>query len=254
MTSVSGNVSNYHLGYRVVSRLTFFAAYLRLMMGQAATASPTKQFDAELSQALIGTWELKSEKYLPVDRVFDSFDGRGHFKAINILRFAARKGRQEDEGKWQVSNSELIVEVTKLPSGQWSGLFGKLKIVSLHEDLMVLRTLAGHRQEWRKVSLPTQLPPTFREGEVNRAIALATPKPEYPTSARYQRLQGKGIFGVMVDENTGFVTAVRIFQSTKYEILDTAAIQALQKWRFRPHTVVKIRVPINFSLRMFHPR
>ena len=40
-----------------------------------------------------------------------------------------------------------------------------------------------------------------------------------------------------------------MLQSTGYQVLDKAALDAFRQWRFKPHTVSAIRIPVGFSLR-----
>lgn len=50
-----------------------------------------------------------------------------------------------------------------------------------------------------------------------------------------------------VDKRTGIVTSVEITQSAGHDILDKAAVEAFQRWRFRPGTVEKVRCPITWT-------
>ncbi|MEM5769249.1 MAG: TonB family protein [Bacillota bacterium] len=78
-------------------------------------------------------------------------------------------------------------------------------------------------------------------------------RPAYPTEARVKGWEGRVILGITVSE-AGSVAAVYVRSSSGYEILDNAAIEAAQKWRFMP--VQKsgkpvssyIAVPISFQL------
>ncbi len=53
----------------------------------------------------------------------------------------------------------------------------------------------------------------------------------------------------MVVGKSGEVTEVRVTKSTGSKILDTAAVQALRKWRFRPESgITRANQPIYFDL------
>jgi TonB family protein len=79
------------------------------------------------------------------------------------------------------------------------------------------------------------------------ALALAAPRPTKLPEARRLHLAGTGVFVVEVDTPSGKVTAVKVQQSTGERLLDASAIQALQRWCFKPQTVVRVKVPITFT-------
>ena len=74
------------------------------------------------------------------------------------------------------------------------------------------------------------------------------PTPKYPLAARREYLTGAGSFFLEIDTNSGAVTHVTVSKSTGHTILDQAAISALRKWRFAPHSAVEVSVPITFSM------
>ena len=88
------------------------------------------------------------------------------------------------------------------------------------------------------------------EGDIQRfrALAVYTPRPPYPYEARAGRLQGSGIAILTVDPATGKVTNVVMRASTGVRILDDVTVSTFSQWRFKPGTVSKVRVPINFVL------
>ena len=51
-----------------------------------------------------------------------------------------------------------------------------------------------------------------------------------------------------VDTVSGAVTSAVMAQSTGNSALDNAAISAFRRWRFKPGTVSKVRMPINFTM------
>ena len=71
------------------------------------------------------------------------------------------------------------------------------------------------------------------------------PWPGVPEEARAKHLTGTGKFTVYVWRD-GNVREVHIAQSTGHAILDKAAIDALSKWRFRPHTMLRFTLTITF--------
>ena len=58
--------------------------------------------------------------------------------------------------------------------------------------------------------------------------------PDYPLQARRQRITGTGIFSVEVQIATGRVQKISVERSTGSKILDGAALNALNRWRFKP--------------------
>ena len=85
-----------------------------------------------------------------------------------------------------------------------------------------------------------------REQAERSGIVVSHPKPEYPPDARLHHLAGKGLFHIAVSYETGEVSSVAVESSTGHEILDDAAVQTLKRWKFRPHTIVGLKVPITF--------
>jgi len=67
-------------------------------------------------------------------------------------------------------------------------------------------------------------------------------------SAYARHLQGSGIAIVTIDPATGNVSNAVMAVSTGAQILDEAAASAFRRWRFKPGTVSKVRLPITFTL------
>lgn len=79
-------------------------------------------------------------------------------------------------------------------------------------------------------------------------LALASPRPEYPAEARRQHWTGVGWYMMIIDINTGSVTSVRVLQSSGHSMLDHAAIDALSRWKWKPHTVSRVKTPITWAM------
>ena len=73
-------------------------------------------------------------------------------------------------------------------------------------------------------------------------------RPEYPWTARLNRMEGAGVFRLDLDPQTGRVTKVTAIETTGHQVLDNAAIQAFQKWRFAPGVFRAVKIPVHFSL------
>jgi TonB family protein len=85
------------------------------------------------------------------------------------------------------------------------------------------------------------------EGNV-RALAVYAPRPTYPYEARTKLETGAGFALVTVDPATGYVISAVMAPSTGSKILDQAALTAFRQWRYKPGTLRKVRIPIEFTL------
>ena len=74
------------------------------------------------------------------------------------------------------------------------------------------------------------------------------PRPAYPELAKSQRLEGTGIAQIHIKPD-GMVASVNMLKSTGHKILDEAAIHSFLGWRFRPHSINVVRVPIQYRMR-----
>jgi TonB family protein len=79
--------------------------------------------------------------------------------------------------------------------------------------------------------------------------AIYTPRPVYRPEWAKQRLAGKGVVLVTIDQQTGKVTGARMLQSTGSKQLDGAALEAYSQWRFQPGTGSQVKIPIEFAAR-----
>lgn len=79
------------------------------------------------------------------------------------------------------------------------------------------------------------------------------PKPLYPVEARRRREEGVVVLSVQVSRE-GLPEGVQIVQSSRFQLLDEAAVKAVKQWRFTPArigslaVVSQIEVPIRFRL------
>ena len=71
--------------------------------------------------------------------------------------------------------------------------------------------------------------------------AISTPQPEYPESARLRRATGSGFFILRVQITTGRVKEITTQRSTGDKALNTAAIETLRRWQFKPGVLPSIR-------------
>jgi TonB family protein len=81
-----------------------------------------------------------------------------------------------------------------------------------------------------------------------KAFATFTPSPQYPSKPRSAGVTRNGVCILSVDPASGRVTEASMEQSTGDSTLDKSAVKAFQKWRFKPGTVSKVRIPIKFAM------
>ena len=80
------------------------------------------------------------------------------------------------------------------------------------------------------------------------------PSPEYPLIARRRGFQGTVVLEVLVDRN-GRVGDLRIFKSSGYKVLDSAAEESVREWIFKPaikgneKVEMWVRIPVCFQLK-----
>ena len=96
--------------------------------------------------------------------------------------------------------------------------------------------------------------PTLNAEEIKSCVLYA-PKPYYPSRARREYKTGAGIFLLNVDQETGVVTSIKIEKTTGLWSLDVSCLKTLIKWRFKPHTLTKVHVPVRFVFggKLEHP-
>lgn len=94
----------------------------------------------------------------------------------------------------------------------------------------------------------TPRPPGMMSISGAKALAINAPKPEYPYEARSRRITGSGVCLVTVDTASGSVSDASMAQSCGNPILDNSAVNAFRRWRFKPGTVSKVKIPITFTM------
>jgi len=79
-------------------------------------------------------------------------------------------------------------------------------------------------------------------GGVSAPVPVYRPEPEYSEEARKAKWQGSVLLAIVVDEN-GVPQDVRVIRSLGLG-LDQKAIEAVQKWRFKPGVKDGKAVPV----------
>jgi protein TonB len=106
---------------------------------------------------------------------------------------------------------------------------------------------------------PETLPDRYATAQLARVPPRVTrdidnPKPWYPRMARRRGMEGRVELRVRVGVS-GAVTSIEILRSSGYRILDQAAVDTVQGWRFEPArqgmdaSPGEVVIPIRFSLR-----
>ena len=111
-------------------------------------------------------------------------------------------------------------------------------------------------QETRHVIKTPRMPASIRPSGQTRlaavgnakAFALSAARPEYPYEARSRRITGSGVAVISVDPNSGLAVDAMMEQSIGNPILDNSTVSAFRRWRFKPGTPARVRIPITFVL------
>jgi TonB family protein len=224
-------------------------------------AEAAHKTDAELTRALIGTWEIVPVR-VGVSKRFITFNADGTSKATAITTNDRRHppGRVENEGTWRVKQGYLIREITKLTPpfhNVQASLKARLQIELIENGTVKLRAEKVSTDEMHRVAQLPTLPPLITskmwaaEPELStvefRKVAISTPQPVYPIEARQKRIEGSGMFNLTLAKD-GKIASIQVLKSTGSKILDDAAETTLRQWRLKPGILEPVRVPINFSL------
>ena len=89
--------------------------------------------------------------------------------------------------------------------------------------------------------------PTSLSLSAAQAMAVSAPLPEYPYEAKRANVTGSGICVMIVDTASGKVTNAMMAQSTGNAILDKVTTETFRRWRFKPGSVLQVRVPISYE-------
>jgi TonB family protein len=94
---------------------------------------------------------------------------------------------------------------------------------------------------------PIKAPNSVMSMSNAKALAVSKPQPPYPYEARAHHITGSGICVVTVDPG-GSVSDATMAQSIGNNLLDQSALSTFRRWKFRPGTVTKVKIPITFTM------
>ena len=86
------------------------------------------------------------------------------------------------------------------------------------------------------------------EEAVRRNLLLVAAKPEYPYEARSRGREGRGLFELKFDYESGHLREVHVVESTGNRWLDAHSIGALKVWQAKPRAIHNLLVPIRFTM------
>jgi TonB family protein len=79
-----------------------------------------------------------------------------------------------------------------------------------------------------------------------RKLAIYAPRPMVPAEARRKHLKGAGVCIVYVRPD-GTVSRAVMNPSTGQPLLDKASIDAFSRWKFVPHALTTVKIPIRYT-------
>jgi periplasmic protein TonB len=81
-----------------------------------------------------------------------------------------------------------------------------------------------------------------------KAVTTYAPRPPYPQEARSHRIAGSGVCVVSIDPASGSVTKALMARSTGSPLLDKSVLSTVRTWKFKPGTVSKASIPVEFTM------
>lgn len=94
---------------------------------------------------------------------------------------------------------------------------------------------------------------SIQQGVVQAEVLQGQIPPTYPLLARARKIEGRVLVRIEVLEN-GVCGSVQVKESSGYTLLDNAALEGVQKWRFQPaqengkKVKSQIEIPVIFQL------
>ena len=148
----------------------------------------------------------------------------------------------------------------------------KVKKQLKKEILKIEKKISEHVMETKSQDKPKKVvnKPTEQEPEIqsqapqkgvnNKPLLINIPsflsrptQPRYPRMARRRGIEGVTTYEVWLDENGSQIKQILISSSGEL-LLDKAALNAIKRWRFSPHTINgrevahRVKIPVRFKL------
>jgi TonB family protein len=182
-----------------------------------------------------------------------------------VIQSTVSKRRAEAGGEWLEITDSVPNDAIGAPAinerGEVIGLLtrnnGEPPVVvrsSVIMNSLLARVPADTSGKWfvqESPPAPSEGPrkvPLAQNPQANRSKLVYSPAPEYPSAARSSSgmAKGTGRFRLTFDAD-GHVKDIAILRSTQNGALDTAAIQALRRWKAAPGEEWTLNVPITFQ-------
>src|SRR4029077_686702 len=154
---------------------------------QSSSAATTRKTDADLAQAMIGTWEFLGHR-IGFSKRFLNFNADGTSKAIRLTDDRGSPRRAENDGTWRVTHGYLIRKVTNTTHDSGPPGTARAQIELIENGTAKFRYEKGGTDEIRKIDHLPSLPPLVTSKHWVSKLATAdikaatvsSPQPVYP--------------------------------------------------------------------------
>jgi outer membrane biosynthesis protein TonB len=79
-----------------------------------------------------------------------------------------------------------------------------------------------------------------------RGLLLKAVRPEYRWEARVRHIEGRGVFDLRFDYETGHLREIHVVNALPDPVMQQSAIDALKQWQAKPRSIHVLRVPVMF--------
>jgi TonB family protein len=199
-----------------------------------------------------------SSEDLSKGKIFRTADDQQSIKIISSDELELTRDHAGPHFVCKYSKESESLRVVATVLGTTQALYFKVTDQGLESDDQTIFYDSAHFEEARRKAIvanivkasPTPIPPPpgVMPISVARTFAVFAPGPAYPYEARVKHITGSGVVLVTVDVATGVVTDTRMEPSFGNPLLDNCALSAFRRWRFKPGTVSKTKIPITFTL------